>query len=137
MQRLATCNACSSLKLARVGTKPGLWTLDSGLDRELDYGLDYGLNFGLDSVLVLPFKEDYEFWIAQCVGDWHNSRNGRFCSFQQDWLVGLSHHFVHTPSPPSWLARTHRRLVPNLCKLWWEFKRKSTEIQLSVEPVTL
>ena len=56
-----------------VGTKPGLWTLDSGLDYGLDYGLNYGLNYGLDfglswtinRVLDLLFKEDIECWIAQ------------------------------------------------------------------------
>ena len=42
------------------GTKPGLWTLDSGLDFGLDYGLDYGpdygLGFGLDSKLNSCFQ---------------------------------------------------------------------------------
>ena len=36
---------CSNRRLARVGAKPGLWTLDwtHGLDCGLRFGLDFGL----------------------------------------------------------------------------------------------
>ena len=44
----------------RDGTKPGLWTLDSGLDYGLDYGLNFGLNWTVASVLALLFKADHE-----------------------------------------------------------------------------
>jgi len=37
-------------------TKPGLWTLDSGLDHGLDCGLDHGLDCGLDSRSGLEFR---------------------------------------------------------------------------------
>jgi len=68
----------SSNSSERVVTKPGFWTLDSGLDYGMGYEMDlildsildsvldlifdsiFGLDSTIDSVLALPFKADYE-----------------------------------------------------------------------------
>ena len=95
---LLTVSECLSYKHAsdklcqhdiemRVGTKPGLWTLDTGLDSALDYdldnGLDYGLNLGRNwTVIVFQLCHVKLAMNARLHNKWRNIKTGIYaCSF--------------------------------------------------------
>ena len=88
----------------RVGTKPGLWTLDTGLDSALDYdldnGLDYGLNLGRNwTVIVFQLCHVKLAMNARLHNKWRNIKTGIYAAFNKTgWLLSLCSYSVVGPA---------------------------------------